>query len=587
MTNRFKINYPLRLTVIAILALLVLKIFFFCSNRNILYLVSFFQDSFLLIINYFFFIYCVNKSPKLILVGEIFFFTFFMLLGAVSFVYTIFLQDLITLPINLFCITIDHLTFFIKYYLDLKLVLVTTLGIGIMLILARFFPFKLTDKKKLTVIAIILSVLFIPTLLRPSLNPLIASTLEQYVLSIKTNHNITKMNAPPVPDKGKSDQFNFLNKSFDTFPGLHTNYNRIIVLVMESVNYENFINASVPDSNSFYNIHKKNLILYKNYYTLNLDSYSSILAMLNSLFIPYQAYVNDKKFSFVNNRNSLVRFFNKNGYSTLFLTSYGIQQERFLPDLNDWTQRIFMDSISGNQKFASVTSNKIEYACEDLAVFDDMMNFLKSNKKSFILQEMVYGHTIAWKQKTGIETIDYYNQYFEKTINELKKNNILDSTLLVVVSDHGPRNRPYNTENYHIPLLFYSADINSNENTKFLSHIDFKDILLSNISDYQYKPLEKDIYTVGNSGEFIYGTIKKDGNYIFINNRMRTPQTTITTNEVLNFNKNFLDYRNYFEYLKVTTDTAKTKKRLFDFNLKELKSELNNEADKAIHWFSE
>jgi hypothetical protein len=570
MADKQKINYPLRLTVIAILALLILKIFFFCSNRNILYLISFFQDSFLLIINYFFFIYGVNKSPRLVLPGKIVFFTLFMVLGAVSFVYTIFLEDLITLPVNLFCITIDHITFFIKYFLDLKLVLITTSGIGLMLILARFFPFKLNNTKRLSVIAIILTLLFIPTVIRPSLNPLVSSAIEQYGLSIKTNHNILKMVNQSVADNEKHDQFKFLNKAFDTIPHFQIKYNRIVILVMESINYKKFINESSADSNSFYNQHKKNISLFKNYYTLNLDSYTSILSMLNSVFIPYQAYVNDTKFSFVNKRNNLIRFLNYDDFKTLFLTSYGKQQERFLPDANDWIQQTYMDSISGNPKYVSITSNKIEYACEDLSVFDDMMDFLKTNRKAFVLQEMVYGHTVAWKQKTGIETMEYYNQYFNKTINELKKNNLLDSTLIVVVSDHGPRNEPYNIENYHIPLLFYSNDIYNSTNSEFLSHIDFKDILLETISDFKYVPTENDLYIVGNSGEMIYGTIKKDGKYVFINNRMRAPQTNTTVAEVLSFNKNFLSYRNYFEYLKETTDTVKPKRKIFNFDLKQL-----------------
>ena len=586
MRNKPKINYPLRLTVIAILALFILKIFFFCSNRNILYLVSFFQDSFLLIVNYFLFIYCLNKNPKLVFVGKIVFFTFFMILGAVSFVYTIYLQDLLTLPINMFSITLSHLTFFLKYFLDLKVVLVPTIGIGLMLIFARLFPFKLNNKKVLTITAIILSLLFIPTLLRPSLNPLISSILEQYVLSIKTNHQIIKIDDQPAADNEKADQFRFLNKEFDSIPQINIKYDRIIILVMESINYDYFINESVPDSNSFLNKYKKNISLYKNYHTLNLDSYSSIMAMLNSVFVPYQAYVDDTKFSFINYRNNVLRLFNNEEYKTLFLTSYGEQQSRFLPDINDWTQKTFMDSISGNPNFASITSNKIENACEDLAVFRDMMNFLRNNDKAFILQEMVYGHTVAWKQKTGIATMDYYNQYFQKTIDELKRNNLLDSTLIIVVSDHGPRNEPYNTANYHIPLLFFSTDIKNNENDEFLSHIDFKDVLIEAITGIDFIPLENALYTVGNSGEFIYGTIKKDGKYIFINNRMGTPQTNSSTEEVLSFNKNFNDYRNYFEYLRVTTETDKLlKRKMFNFDMEQFKTDLNKQADRALDWF--
>ena len=69
------------------------------------------------------------------------------------------------------------------------------------------------------------------------------------------------------------------------------------------------------------------------------------------------------------------------------------------------------------------------------------------------------GIQLPGNKKTGITPIDYYNNYFNKTVDELKRNNLLDSTLLVIVSDHGPRNKPYNTQNYHIPLLLYSNDM--------------------------------------------------------------------------------------------------------------------------------
>ena len=72
-----------------------------------------------------------------------------------------FLQDLITLPINLFSITIDHIILFMTYFLDLKLVLFTVLAIGLMMGVARFFPFKIYNSKLLKVSTIVFSLLFL------------------------------------------------------------------------------------------------------------------------------------------------------------------------------------------------------------------------------------------------------------------------------------------------------------------------------------------------------------------------------------------------------------------------------------------
>ena len=53
--------------------------------------------------------------------------------------------------------------------------------------------------------------------------------------------------------------------------------------------------------------------------------------MLNSVFIPYQAYVDDTEFSAVNNGNNLVKFFNSEGFGTLFLTAYGVSAGTIYP----------------------------------------------------------------------------------------------------------------------------------------------------------------------------------------------------------------------------------------------------------------
>ncbi len=549
------LSFPFRLTINAFLALLLLKVYFFVTSQNqmnSIYLVSFVQDAFLIFVNYFLFVFSTRKFPKLFFFSRTLFFLFYFLVGITSFLYTFFLFDFLSFPVNIFGITGDNISFFTEYFMDVSLMLTLFIGAGAMLAVSFFFPKKIKWNRLPVVVVIVLTLLFIPTILRPAINPIVYSLQEQIMLSATANSNISKLTLP-VSDGSKVEQFRFLDKAFDTIPKLNIRYDRVVVLVMEGINYDEFTTKSLADVNSFINLHKQHTISFTNYHTLNLDSYTALIAMLNSIFVPYQAYVNEEKFVFVNKRNNLVRFFNANGFSTHFLTSYGEQQKRFVPDISEWTQVKCKDNIDGSSQYACITTNKIEYACEDLAVFNDLMTMLRNNHRAFVYQEMVYAHTTEWKAKTGIETIDYYNHYFNKVVDELRANNLLDGTLIVILSDHGPRTNAYNRENYHIPMMVFATDLQQDNKSKFLSHLDFKDILLELIAGKEFTPKQDPIYTVGHSGELIYGMIGSSGKFIFINNRLRHVNSNVPESEVARLNKSFQDYTNYFAWLRATS----------------------------------
>jgi len=541
-------NFHLRLTINTSIALFLLKFWFFSTSQNqmrSIYLISFVQDVFLLIATYFLFIFAVKKFKKLQLTGKILFYIFYSVFGITSFVYTFFLFDLLSFPINVFGINIENISFFMEYFMNIKLIIALIIAAGILVGISYIFPKKIGWSKLPATFAILFSLLAVPTVLRPGINPLVYSIQEQIMLSFGSTSYLSKLESPTANPQLK-DNFRFLNKSFDTIPKVTSKYKRVVVLVMEGINHKEFF----AKSNSFINRYQQNIVSYDNYYTLNLDSYTSLLAMLNNIFIPYQAYVDERKYNFINEQNNLVRFFNANGFSTHFLTSYGEQQKRFVPDIREWTEVVCMKNIDSNTKYASVKSSKIEFACEDLAVFDDLISILKNNAQAFVFQEMVYGHTGTWQEQTGVETIDYYNQYFNKTVEALKSNNLLDSTLIVIVSDHGPRDNAYATENYHIPMLAWANDLKKNVNKNFTSHLDFKDILLELISGDDFLQPQESIYTLGNSGELIYGKITKDNNYIFINNRMSNLKSNMDKETITQFNRSFQDYLNYFESFK-------------------------------------
>ena len=546
-------NFVLRLTINTSAALFVLKLWFFFISHNhkrSIYFISFIQDVFLFIAIYFLFIYIFRKFIKLQVAGRVLFFAFYLIFTVISFIYTFFLFDLLSFPVNIFGISFKTAIFFINYFLNASLIIALIGGISILFGISWFFPKKIGWNKLPVVAAIILCLLFSLTIMKGAINPIAYSVKEQITLSFAKNSYISKLKQP-TPIGQLENSFKFLNKSFKTIPQIKSKYKRIIVFVMEGVNYKDYWTKSNADKKSFPNKYKQNILSFDNYHTLNLDSYTSLIAMLNNIFIPYQAYVNEKKYHFINKKNNIIRCLNANGFNTHFLTSYGEQQKRFVPNIKEWTQVTCMKNIENLTQYAKVTANKVEMAAEDLAVFDNMVQILKNTSPCFIFQEMVYGHTSSWKEQTGIATIDYYNQYFTKTIEALKSNKLDDNTLVIMVSDHGPRKDAYTTKNYHIPMLVWANDLQEGINTNFTSHLDFKNILIGLMTGNKFVLQQDTIFTLGNSGELIYGQITADNKYVFINNRMSNLKSNLDEKSIKEFSQLFQNYLNYFESIRL------------------------------------
>lgn len=551
-------NFQFRLTSNTLLLLLLLKIFYSAGStlqgKMFLYLVSYIQDSFPFIVNYLAFMLILRlKFQYSKLLAKIIFYINFIVLAAVSILYTPFIIDILSFPINIFAVESEVAAFFFQYFLNIRLIVIFLSGLIIIFSLSYFFPKKIKSKSLPVVIySAIVAILFIITIGRPAINPLVYSVQDeiQYLMNPSTTDAKINKLASPASSNQSNNNFGFLDKRFDAIPITEIGYDKIVVLVMEGFNYEDFINESSKDSGSFYEKRKNQCQIYSNYHTLNLDSYTSLISMLNSIFVPHQAYVDEKKYSFINESANLVRFFNRNGFSTFFVTSYGEQQLRFVPDLREWTKVIVEENIENNEEFACVSTNKIEKACEDFSVFAEIFDLLKNNSKAFIFQEMVYGHTAEWIEKTGLKPIEYYNKYFNAFYEELEKTNLLDSTLLIITSDHGPRINATDRRHYNIPLIFCARDIEHSTNDKFLSHLNFKDVLLETISGIKDSSDTKEMFTIGNSGELVYGRISEDQKYIFINNRNLAVHTNAASQEVEQFNKDYQNYLNYFEGIK-------------------------------------
>ncbi len=546
-------NFPLRLTVNTLVLLLLLKFYFLVAIQNklsYLYLLSYIQDAFLFMVNYCLFVYCFSRVKVLRPVGFLFFVLFFIPISALTFTYTFFLLDLYHFPMNIFSISADSFLFFLTYFASPVSIAAFFAIYAVLFSFSYYIPKHLAYSNLIKPACLLLTFLFLPTSVRPGINPILYSLQEQVYAYLHADTNILPL-VKPDDAKFHAQDFSFSNKAFDTIPLVKMNYNRIVVMVMEGLNYDTFIGQSEKNPDSFLNRFRHQIKSFTNYHTLNIDSFTSLIAMLNSIFVPYSSHTSKEHFDFTDKRNNLVRFFNQNNFTTFFITPLGTQQAYFVPDLDEWKTKMFMEGMDTVTQFKCITSMKIENSCEDLTLLQNLVDTLAAYPKIFAFNEMVYGHVNEWTEKKGMDVIEYYNQYFNLFIKKLSEKNLLDSTLVLIVSDHGPKEDALNIANYHIPLLAFATNMDTTANDLFASHLDFKNIVLELTTDTPQTFEQKPFFTYGNSVEVVYGFIQPDGGHVFINNRLRKTSGNLPNNEeVYQLNKDFQQYLHYFASLK-------------------------------------
>lgn len=557
------LGYPAKLVLNSIIILLIAKIYFiFVSNTSQLiipYIISFLQDSTILILNYFLFslIFLIGAFKKTI---KILFFSIHFLIFFTSIIYTKFLSDFLNYPINILQINIDLVFFFFKNFITIENIIIIGLVIGFTLLVSKFFPNEELTQKKVKYFFIIILILFLPTLLRPAINPILYSGFEESKNFIhqsnykgKITHINTDLNNSSLNLSKKEFIFidkRITNNELDNIVLSNPNYQKILVFVMESQNYEDIKKENdfkITFEKAGYACEK-----YNNYYTTNLDSYTSLISILNSILIPYQAYASKTDYNFINNKTNLAELFLKNNYKTIFISTYN--ENPFIPDKNYWNEIIERKDINETNHLC-LNINKIDSACEDKTAIDKIINETESNNKLFLMQEMVYGHLFRWEEKTKIKPIDYYNSFFEELLIKLNNTNLSQKTLIIITSDHGKREDATNINNYHIPLYLCANNIEKKENNQFLSHINFKDIILEKMINQKIENFDDKLFIVGSSNVWNYGLIQPNTkilnnslnvSYIFINDKTLKVKTNMNETDVINFSNKFKDYIIYF-----------------------------------------
>jgi len=264
--------------------------------------------------------------------------------------------------------------------------------------------------------------------------------------------------------------------------------------------------------------------------------------MVTSVQVPYRAYADEHLFKNVNTAPSITQDLHNRGFYNIFISTYEYQP--FVPTRSYWDKIYERKDLPSINNWLSFGSNRMESATEDKAAISTIIDNIKSHDKTFVLHELVYGHSPEWRAKTGKTQLSYYNEYLIELSEKLKEENLLSKTLFVIVSDHGDRAKSSEVDNYRVPLLVVGDSIPYQSREELLTHLELPKIIYHYAASDDHPACSEEIFFVGSTEKWVYGKMNKQNEYLFIDDAAGTilsQKGGLIPIEVRNDFQNYLD----------------------------------------------
>jgi hypothetical protein len=507
-------NTELKLTIFASIFLILFKLIYY--KRYDFIFVNWFAETFVLLSIFLVLIWIpkfFNKKFK-ISFYVIHFVTIIMFVVTSIFIYQSYVAKYNLVKLSLpvfyhFVLKLMPISAYVKIVVSLAVIALT-------MFLFKKFKFKILNKHFLCLFALFLILTGFFVVVKPDY------ITNVYFSPFLYSDAYTKVSLKSGVEINNAE----ISQGFENYDGKIGDYNYFI-MIMEGVGFEEFTNYT-SNSTRYFNAMKENSFEFTNYHTPNLDSKNSLVLMLLSEFIPFESYIfpYSNYHEFIKFDPSLVEYLNLKNYSTIgaLALTFPTYTFRALP----FDSIVKIENFSVNDPdFSCQKSNRNEDWCEDRYVLGGVKEeILKAEGKWFVFQEMILGHN--FKDNVYVSPLPYYEDYIEDVVSFLNESNELDSTIIVVVSDHGHKWRRQHDKNcFEIPLMFYNPSFNKKVNDDLYSHLSFKDLLFA-ISLNQSLPIpEEELFLVGhtlsnevgyyNENFFFNGILKGNNYYLFKN----------------------------------------------------------------------
>lgn len=300
-------------------------------------------------------------------------------------------------------------------------------------------------------------------------------------------------------------------------------FDKIFVFLMESVPLRELQERmrELPAEN-FFNRNLSHAHVYLNYFAVNQDSRTGMLAMLFGL-IPFEAYAerDARRYLFLKNQRSLVNRLSALGYFTAVAGSQ-TDEELVVFEL-PWNKQITLSQAEFNNHGSFLCFNPFEFEhdCEDKILLPRLVNELSAHPRVFIFQEGVFGHIGDYSDRTGKTAPEYFGEHLQSLVDRLQARGELNRTLLVVTSDHGIRDADYRTLRwvYRLPLIFINPRFSHREETGLYNQSDFPALLAAELSDRSPPAPRRLSPFVGCSNSSVIGSVTAEGDLLVVKNR--------------------------------------------------------------------
>jgi hypothetical protein len=201
-------------------------------------------------------------------------------------------------------------------------------------------------------------------------------------------------------------------------------YDHIVIMVLEGVTSARFEQEFLARPEGYYAHVRDRSVYFDEYHTTNLDSYTSLIAMLTSVQVPYRAYADPSSYEAVNEVPNLVAALNERGFQALYVCT--AEHQPFVPVREDWSRMLHMRDLTRQTDWVTMGGSKVEAGVEDRAALPAIIEFMTSRSQTLVLQEMIFGHSPKWTAKTGKSQLEYYDDYLLELRRGLEQQNLAD-----------------------------------------------------------------------------------------------------------------------------------------------------------------
>ena len=451
------------------------------------------------------------------------------------------LTEFLAFPMNIFRADTATTAFFVAEYLGWR-GLWPLLVPCMMVAVASRMAWQSPSPRRLLVVVVPVLLLSAATLLRPAPQPLVYSAQDSLkgwlsggTRTVPSLVRPTATLSVPGDDAVTSVQFDDVKAP---------RYDHILIMVLEGVTTVRFEQEFLTRPQGYYAHVRDRSVYFDEYHTTNLDSYTSLIAMLASVQVPYRAYADPSSYEAVNEGPNLVAALNQRGFRALYICT--AEHQPFVPVRKDWSRVLHMRDLTQQVDWLTVGGSKVESGVEDRAALPAVIEFLKAHPQTLVMQEMIFGHSPRWTAKTGKSQLEYYDDYLLELLRGLEQQELADRVLLVVLSDHGDRADSSKVENYHVPLLISGLGISPSRNSALYFHSDLQALIGHFLADQRLPKARESLLTVGSSERWIYGQITSSGSYMFIDNDRGTVSASKGTLEAQSLYASFQTLLNTF-----------------------------------------